>query len=232
VLSEATVREMLRPQVERVGEIALGNKQHVDRMGLGFFLGDAAHPDLFGHIGDDEGFQAMLMMYGDSGKGVAILANSEHGIRLGDYLIQNLAREYGWDYAPTDRHRIASLLDRRIQARRPPGVFCPALRMRLFAARCFPQSLALDSRRHSNQLSSGGSGVAIGPSGPLTAFEYWNSTGTVPDPLVVGFVRSSHAAICLWSKILVRFRLIPEGDWGINCWEAVEALRGCISTSE
>jgi hypothetical protein len=174
VLSEATVREMLRPQVERVGEIALGNKQHVDRMGLGFFLGDAAHPDLFGHIGDDEGFQAMLMMYGDSGKGVAILANSEHGIRLGDYLIQNLAREYGWDYAPTDRHRIASLLDRRIQARRPPGVFCPALRMRLFAARCFPQSLALDSRRHSNQLSSGGSGVAIGPSGPLTAFEYWN----------------------------------------------------------
>jgi hypothetical protein len=33
---------------------------YVDRMGLGFFLGNAAHPDLFGHIGDDEGFQAML----------------------------------------------------------------------------------------------------------------------------------------------------------------------------
>jgi len=33
------------------------NSQHADRMGLGFFLGDAQRPDLFGHIGDDEGFQ-------------------------------------------------------------------------------------------------------------------------------------------------------------------------------
>lgn len=39
-------------------EINTCNSQHSDRMGLGFFLGDAQRPDLFGHIGDDEGFQA------------------------------------------------------------------------------------------------------------------------------------------------------------------------------
>ena len=74
VLSQATVREMLRPQVQRVSEISLGSKEHPDRMGLGFFLGDATYPDLFGHIGDDEGFQAILMMFADTGKGVAIMA--------------------------------------------------------------------------------------------------------------------------------------------------------------
>jgi len=61
--------EMLNPQVEHVTEFALGNGSHPDRMGLGFFLGDEARPDLFGHIGDDEGFQAMLAMFGDSGRG-------------------------------------------------------------------------------------------------------------------------------------------------------------------
>jgi hypothetical protein len=34
---------MLTPIVD-VGEIALGNERHRDRMGLGFFLGDATHP--------------------------------------------------------------------------------------------------------------------------------------------------------------------------------------------
>jgi CubicO group peptidase (beta-lactamase class C family) len=96
VLSETTTHEMLRPQVQRVSEISLG----MDRMGLGFFLSDAAHSGLFGHIGDDEGFQAILMMFGDSGKGVAVMSNSENGFRVGEYLIQNIAREYGWDYSP------------------------------------------------------------------------------------------------------------------------------------
>ena len=86
-ISPATARAMLTPGVD-VGEIALGNEQHHDRMGLGFFLGDATRPDLFGHIGDDPGFQATLMMFADSGQGVAVMANSENGILLGDYLIE------------------------------------------------------------------------------------------------------------------------------------------------
>lgn len=124
VLSEAIVREMLRVQMPRVEEIALGNEQHRDRMGLGFFLGDETRPDLFGHIGDDEGFQAMLFMFGDSGQGVAIMANSENGILLGDYLIENIAREYGWHgYVPPARPLIgaATVLRAVAQSRGTPA---------------------------------------------------------------------------------------------------------------
>jgi CubicO group peptidase (beta-lactamase class C family) len=107
-ISPATARAMLTPGVD-VGEIALGNERHRDRMGLGFFLGDATRPDLFGHIGDDPGFQAMLMMFADSGQGVAVMANSENGILLGDYLIERIAKEYGWkEYVPSLRQRIGA----------------------------------------------------------------------------------------------------------------------------
>jgi CubicO group peptidase (beta-lactamase class C family) len=109
VLSQAMTREMLAIQIEPLTEFAFGNKQHPDRMGLGFFLGDQTRPDLFGHIGDDEGFQAMLMMYSDSGQGAAIMANSEFGILLGDYLIENIAQEYDWKrHSPPDRPRLGA----------------------------------------------------------------------------------------------------------------------------
>ena len=110
VLTQTMTREMLRPQMPRVEEIALGNEQHRDRMGLGFFLGDATRPDLFGHIGDDEGFQAMLIMFGDSGQGTAIMANSEYGIMLGDFVCEEIAKEYGWKgYVPSDRQHAQQL---------------------------------------------------------------------------------------------------------------------------
>jgi CubicO group peptidase (beta-lactamase class C family) len=50
VLSEATTREMLRPQIDQVG--------------LGFFLGQYKNPEEFGHNGDDEGFKAALIGQG------------------------------------------------------------------------------------------------------------------------------------------------------------------------
>ena len=88
----------------RVEEIALGNMEHRDRMGLGFFLGDEARPDLFGHIGDDEGFQAMLMMYGDSGQGAVIMGNSPSAIRLGDTILDRVAQEHRWkEYVSSHR---------------------------------------------------------------------------------------------------------------------------------
>lgn len=90
--------------MSRVEEIALGNAQHRDRMGLGFFLGDETRPDLFGHIGDDEGFQAMMMMFADSGKGAVVMANSQHGIMLGDFLLEQIARKYSWKgFVASDR---------------------------------------------------------------------------------------------------------------------------------
>jgi CubicO group peptidase (beta-lactamase class C family) len=86
VLSEATTREMLKPQIDQVG--------------LGFFLGQYKNPQEFGHDGDDEGFQAILIMFADSGKGVAIMGNSANAISVGNQLVQSIAKEYGWNYTP------------------------------------------------------------------------------------------------------------------------------------
>lgn len=95
VLSEAMTREMLKPQLEQVG--------------LGFFLGNYKNPEEFGHNGDDEGFQALLVMFADSGKGVAIMADSENGITVANYLVQSVAKEYAWNYTP-DRQPAADAL--------------------------------------------------------------------------------------------------------------------------
>jgi CubicO group peptidase (beta-lactamase class C family) len=86
VLSQATTQEMLKPQIDLVG--------------LGFFLGQYNNPHMFGHDGDDEGFQAMLVMFSDTGKGVAIMANSENGITVANQVMQSVAKEYGWSYTP------------------------------------------------------------------------------------------------------------------------------------
>ena len=83
VLSQAMTNEMLTPQIENVG--------------LGFFLGDKKNSGQFGHDGDDEGFQAVLTMFGDSGHGVAVMANSPHGIAVANYLVRSVAREYAWN---------------------------------------------------------------------------------------------------------------------------------------
>lgn len=95
VLSEAMTREMLKPQLEQVG--------------LGFFLGDYKNPEEFGHNGSDEGFQALLVMFADSGKGVAIMADSDNGITVANYLMQSVAKEYAWNYTP-DRQSAADVL--------------------------------------------------------------------------------------------------------------------------
>jgi CubicO group peptidase (beta-lactamase class C family) len=86
VLSQDMTRQMLTPQIPPVG--------------LGPFLGEGDNPEVFGHDGADEGFQADLIMIADSGKGVAIMANSDNGITVGSYLINSVAKEYGWNYKP------------------------------------------------------------------------------------------------------------------------------------
>jgi tetratricopeptide (TPR) repeat protein len=83
VLSQEMTRQMLTPVLEAAG--------------LGFFM-DKDNPGQFGHNGADEGFQALLTMNAESGKGVAIMANSDNGIAVGDFLLQSIAKEYGWNY--------------------------------------------------------------------------------------------------------------------------------------
>ncbi len=85
VLSEAMTRQMLKPQIEQIG--------------LGFFLKEGNNPEEFGHDGADEGFQARLIMFADSGKGFAFTANSDSGLAMASFLLPSLAKEYGWNYA-------------------------------------------------------------------------------------------------------------------------------------
>jgi CubicO group peptidase (beta-lactamase class C family) len=86
VLTQKMTNEMLTPQIDDVG--------------LGFFLGGKKNPGQFGHDGDDEGFQAVLSMFGDSGQGIAVMANSANGITVANYLMRSVAREYGWKGTP------------------------------------------------------------------------------------------------------------------------------------
>jgi tetratricopeptide (TPR) repeat protein len=74
----------------------------LDEVGLGFFL-DKDNPGQFGHTGGNEGFQGLLTMNFESGKGIAIMANSENGIAVGTLLLRRVAKEYGWNYkSPED----------------------------------------------------------------------------------------------------------------------------------
>jgi CubicO group peptidase (beta-lactamase class C family) len=86
VLSEKMTNEMLKPVLEEAG--------------LGLFM-DKENPGQFGHNGADEGFQALLTMNAETGKGAAIMANSDNGVAVGNILLQSVAKEYGWNYKPS-----------------------------------------------------------------------------------------------------------------------------------
>jgi CubicO group peptidase (beta-lactamase class C family) len=93
VLSQKSVQEMLTPQI-KTGD------SDGSSVGLAFFLGSAENPDEFGHNGSDEGFQANLIMLGDSGKGLAIMGNSDSFFYIAPYVQEAVAREYDWKYTP------------------------------------------------------------------------------------------------------------------------------------
>ena len=82
VLSTKMTSEMLTPVL--------------DEAGLGFFV-SKENPGEFGHGGADEGFQALLTMNWETGKGLAVMANSDRGIAVAELLQQAVAREYGWN---------------------------------------------------------------------------------------------------------------------------------------
>jgi tetratricopeptide (TPR) repeat protein len=54
------------------------------------------NPGQFGHNGADEGFQALLTVNAETGKGVAIMANSDNGIAVAKFVVGSIAREYAW----------------------------------------------------------------------------------------------------------------------------------------
>lgn len=95
ILSEKMTREMLTPQIK--------TDNGGGAVGLAFFLGDEHSPDRFGHNGADEGFQAQLTMFSDSGQGLAMMGNSDAFFRMEPYVEEAVAKAYGWKSAPQQR---------------------------------------------------------------------------------------------------------------------------------
>jgi CubicO group peptidase (beta-lactamase class C family) len=85
ILSQTMAKEMVTRQVKDTP------------VGLAFFLGDK-NPDQFGHDGSDEGFQAQLIMFADSGQGLAMMGNSDAFFQIVPYVQAAVAKAYGWKY--------------------------------------------------------------------------------------------------------------------------------------
>jgi len=96
VLSQASVRSMLTPHWTSGVLNILGTKDDPDGMGYGFFVGK--QKGRFGHIGGNVGYQATLVMFGDTGDGVVIMTNSDIGLAAGNVLLDQIAKAYGWNY--------------------------------------------------------------------------------------------------------------------------------------
>jgi len=56
------------------------------------------NPGQLGHNGADEGFQALLTMNSETGKGLAIMADSDNGIAVADLVLRRVAELYAWNY--------------------------------------------------------------------------------------------------------------------------------------
>ena len=97
ILSQKMTNEILTPVL--------------DTAALGFFL-EKDNPGAFGHDGADEGFQALLTMNYDSGKGVVIMADSDNGIAVAGQLLRSVAREYDWNYKIGEDATLDLYLDR------------------------------------------------------------------------------------------------------------------------
>ena len=92
VLTQKSVQEMLTPQVK-------SEENDGTFVGLAFFLGDGGDPNQFGHNGSDEGFQALLTMNSETGRGIAIMGNSDAFFHVGPYVVEALERARGWKAA-------------------------------------------------------------------------------------------------------------------------------------
>lgn len=100
VLSPATASQMLKLQVDLKIENVEGGPAM--RMGLGWKLGDESDLGRFEHDGVNIGYSAELMMW-NSGHGVVVMWNnwSFESQLVVRYLVNNIAKEYGWSYRVT-----------------------------------------------------------------------------------------------------------------------------------
>lgn len=98
VLSQKTAREMLADA---------GLKSNY---GLGFGVAGEGRTLRFSHGGRDEGFDAMLMAYAETGQGAVVMINANDNSRFVSQILDAVARKYGWPgyAAPTPAKRVAA----------------------------------------------------------------------------------------------------------------------------
>jgi CubicO group peptidase (beta-lactamase class C family) len=70
--------------------------------GLGLAIGGSPKNPFFSHGGVDEGFEAVLVAYQQSGDGAVIMTNAQGGLLLANEILRSIASVYGW----TDFHPI------------------------------------------------------------------------------------------------------------------------------
>ena len=93
VISKGMAEQMLTRQIENDG--------------LGVFLDGHGSTLRFSHGGGNEGFQCLLVAYAETGRGAAIMTNSDRGGELISEIMFAIAHEYGWeDYAPKVRIQV------------------------------------------------------------------------------------------------------------------------------
>jgi tetratricopeptide (TPR) repeat protein len=80
VLSQAMTKEMLTEQMPGIG--------------LGYGLGPGKGQ--FRHNGANQGFQASLIAFADTGSGAVMMTNSDSGSMIFDAIASSVAREYHW----------------------------------------------------------------------------------------------------------------------------------------
>jgi CubicO group peptidase (beta-lactamase class C family) len=100
VLSTDMTRRMLTPVAP------IGDNQAI---GLAVFLDDHSGTPYFGHNGADEGFQAVMTMDRDGGRGAVVMVNSDDGTPLAREILRAIAIEYGWPHYVGDPVDVVAL---------------------------------------------------------------------------------------------------------------------------
>ena len=72
-----------------------------DNDGLGVFLEGSGSTLRFGHGGRDEGFDARLIAYAETGQGAAIMINANDNSQMVSRILEAIAREYHWPDYPS-----------------------------------------------------------------------------------------------------------------------------------
>ena len=91
--------EDLAPISEKVLSQTLTRQQlsaQMNNFGLGLALSGAGNARTFGHNGRDEGFDAQMLAFAETGQGVVIMINANDNSRMMSLIVDFVARRNKW----------------------------------------------------------------------------------------------------------------------------------------